>query len=110
MTSEFKDPFHESSKPDDTLWAARREAFRDKEYAVATTILESCQKAIVDKPAVSLRDLAYLIEQASKLGRLASGLPAEHQGPMEAPAPNNWTSALVNQAYGPEPLPAGGSQ
>src|SRR5258708_7935713 len=99
MTSETQDPPNESTNLDATIWAGRREAFRDKEYAVASTILDSCQKAIVEKPDVSLRDLAHILEQASKLGRLASGLPAEHQGLAEEPVHNNWTSALVNQAY-----------
>jgi len=92
-------------------WVKRQEEHREKEWAIRCRLVELAETAIdrwLAKPerCGSLEGIARLLDLASKLGRLASGLPTdttEIVGDAERPVRVEVTLAL-EKIYG-EPLP-----
>ena len=64
-------------------WLKRQQEIRENDWASherAVAAAERCMKAVMerDNAHVTLSDIARLLEVASKLGRLACGLPTDH--------------------------------
>jgi hypothetical protein len=63
-------------------WAMRRDVLRETEWELHLKCVAAAQKAFAtflakDNPFATLGDISKLLEMASKLGRLASGLPTD---------------------------------
>ena len=92
-------------------WLTRQVEHREEEWRVRGELVETAREALrrwKDKPerCGSLEGIARLLELASKLGRLASGLPTDRTeltGEDGGPIRVELTAAL-NKIYG-EPLP-----
>lgn len=91
-------------------WAERGNALKEKEWAVAEKLIAAGEKILntflaKKRGAVRPADAAKLLEVASKLGRLATGLATERQehtgadgGPIQVEL-----SAALNKVYGDQP-------
>lgn len=92
-------------------WLTRQQALRETEWEVHEKCIAAAKRALNafmerEKVYANLADIARILEVASKLGRMASGLATEHvehTGEDGGPIRVELTAAL-NKIYG-EPLP-----
>ena len=95
------------------VWLARREEQAEEEWLWRRELVTASRKVlrrfIDDDKGATLGDVARALELASKLGRLASGMPTEHTalmgldgGPIQIEL-----SAALNKIYGADAPPGG---
>ena len=95
------------------VWLARREEQAEEEWLWRRELVTASRKVlrrfIDDDKGATLGDVARALELASKLGRLASGMPTEHTalmgldgGPIQIEL-----SAALNKIYGADAAPGG---
>jgi hypothetical protein len=87
-------------------WVKRQESFREKEWEAVDQLLDKT-RVILQDPNVeySFRDAAYAFALASRIGRIASGLPLNGQDKSlqtNNPLPIDIAAAL-ERVYGPDP-------
>lgn len=94
-------------------WLTRQQALRETEWEMHEKCIEAARKALAkfmekDKVFATLADIARMLEIASKLGRLATGMPTdkteitgEDGGPIKVEI-----SAALDKIYGVEVMEA----
>lgn len=100
-------------------WETRREKHREKEWRLSEELIEAGEEALRrwkanEKRCGSLEGIARMLDLASKLGRLASGMPTDHtevSGEITATLEVEWELALKKvygkeKVVGPAALPA----
>ena len=93
-------------------WLARQSEHRDEEWKVRGELLEAGREALRRWKANpqrcgSLEGIARMLELASKLGRLASGMPTDHtevSGEITVTLDSEWEMAL-KKVYGKQAPP-----
>ena len=99
--------FPPSSEAD---WERRSDQLREQEWETAQRLLAAARKMlrrILHRPnsSASFAEITRMLDLASRLGRLATGLATEHQelsGPGGQPIPVA-ISAALDKIYGPAP-------
>ena len=91
-------------------WATREQKLRETEWQMHEAAIAAAKKGLAaymekEKVYANLADIARMLEIASKLGRLATGLgDGEQHNPNELPAVRVEVSVALDKIYG-EPLP-----
>ena len=92
-------------------WLARQQALRETEWAMHERAIAAAKRGldaymVRDKVYANLADIARMLEIASKLGRLASGLGTDGEGRKadELPTVRVEVTLALEKIYG-EPLP-----
>jgi hypothetical protein len=92
-------------------WASREQKLRETEWAMHEAAIAAAKKGLAaymekDKVYANLADIARMLEIASKLGRLATGLGTDGDGRKadELPAMRVEVTVALEKIYG-EPIP-----
>jgi len=92
-------------------WSSREQKLRETEWAMHEAAIAAAKKGLAaymerDKVYANLADIARMLEIASKLGRLATGLGTDGDGRKadELPAMRVEVTVALEKIYG-EPLP-----
>ena len=98
-------------------WSSREQKLRETEWAMHEAAIAAAKKGLAaymekDKVYANLADIARMLEIASKLGRLATGLgDGEHRKGDDLPAVRVEVTVALEKIYGqPEVLPDGHQQ
>ena len=91
-------------------WSSREQKLRETEWAMHEAAIAAAKKGLAaymerDKVYANLADIARMLEIASKLGRLATGLgDVEHRNGNDLPAMRVEVTVALEKIYG-EPIP-----
>ena len=98
-------------------WEVREQKLRETEWAMHEAAIAAAKKGLAaymerEKVYANLADIARMLEIASKLGRLATGLgDGEHRNGNDLPAMRVEVTVALEKIYGqPEVLPDGHQQ